>query len=179
MPFFVCFSNSFWFSDINCIGPLITYIIKKPIDHIRAISRICRLITDEHLGLVMTLLCFKLVVIALWCTRQSQAPDIDRCAPKLWPWPLTLTYDLDPTLTQPLTLTLMQGISDVKTWFFTFDIRPWPTMPACLRQRSTRLQKINVLGQTVQPGELGNSNGRTDGRYQFHNLPASLKLRGR
>ena len=35
--------------------------------------------TDKHLGLVMTLLCFKLVVFALWCTRQSGAPDIDRC----------------------------------------------------------------------------------------------------
>ncbi len=31
--------------------------------------------TDKHLGLVMTL-------IAFCCTRQSRAPNIDRCAPE-------------------------------------------------------------------------------------------------
>ncbi len=46
--------------------------------------------TDKHLRLVMTL-------ISLCCTRQSRAPNIDRCALEIWPRPLTLTNDLDPT----------------------------------------------------------------------------------
>ncbi len=46
--------------------------------------------TDKHLRLVVTL-------IALCCTRQSRAPNIDRCAPEIWPWPmiLTPTFDFD------------------------------------------------------------------------------------
>ncbi len=48
--------------------------------------------TDNNLGLVMLLM-------ALHCTRQSRAHNIDHCAPENWPWPLpvTLTHDLDPT----------------------------------------------------------------------------------
>ena len=42
------------------------------------------------------------------------------------------------------------------------------------------MPKIKVVGQTVQIGEhRQDTDRRTDGRYQFHNLPASLKLRGR
>ncbi len=37
--------------------------------------------------------------IALYCTLQSRAPNINRCAPENWPWPLTLTRDLDIILT--------------------------------------------------------------------------------
>ena len=48
--------------------------------------------TDKHLRLVMTF-------IALCCTRQSWAPNIDCCVPEIWPWhwprPLTLTLDFD------------------------------------------------------------------------------------
>ncbi len=53
--------------------------------------------TDKHLRLVMAF-------IALYCTRQSWTPNIDRNAPENWPWPMTLTstFDLDPDL-WPLT----------------------------------------------------------------------------
>ncbi len=56
--------------------------------------------TDKYLRLVM-------ILIALCCTPQIRAPNIDFCAPEISPWPLTLTHDLDPDLwpwTQPLTL---------------------------------------------------------------------------
>ena len=36
--------------------------------------------TDKHLRLVITL-------IALCCTRQRQAHNINRCVPEIWPWP--------------------------------------------------------------------------------------------
>ncbi len=36
-----------------------------------------------------------MVLIALYCSRQSRAPNIDRCTPENLPWPLTLTRDLD------------------------------------------------------------------------------------
>ncbi len=41
--------------------------------------------TYQHLRLAMAL-------IALYCTRQIRAPNIDRCAPEK----VTLTFDLDP-----------------------------------------------------------------------------------
>ena len=47
--------------------------------------------TYNHLRLGM-------VVVALCCTQQSRAPNIDRCAPEIRPWPLTLICDLDPDL---------------------------------------------------------------------------------
>ncbi len=98
---------------------------KKPIDRIHAIIRTRKIITDtdKHLRLVMTL-------IALDCTRQSRAPNFDRCTPENQPWPLTLTRDLDPDPWPwywPLTLTLKQGNSDVKTRFWAFDLDLWPT----------------------------------------------------
>ncbi len=68
--------------------------------------------TYQHLRLAMA-------PIALYCTRQSRAPNIDRCAPEKWPWPLTLTRDLDLDLwpwPRPLTLTF-----DLDP-----DLRPWP-----------------------------------------------------
>ncbi len=42
------------------------------------------------------------------------------------------------------------------------------------------MPKIKVKGQTVQPGEHGQTykqtNGQTDGRYQFYYLPASRSI---
>ncbi len=80
---------------------------QKPIVCIHAVIRVRPLITDKHLLLVMTL-------IALCCTRQSQARNIDRCAPEVWFWPW------------PRPLTLEHGNSDAKTRFFNFGILPWP-----------------------------------------------------
>ncbi len=76
--------------------------------------------TDKYLRLVMPL-------ITLYCTRQSRAPNNDRSrrAKKLT-WPLTLTQDLW-SWPRPLTLTLKQGNSDVKTQFLAFDLDLWPT----------------------------------------------------
>ncbi len=64
---------------------------------------------DKHLRLIIT-------PIALCCTRQSCAPNIDCCTPEIWL--LTLTHDLNPGLwpwPRPLTLN-----SD------DFGIWPWP-----------------------------------------------------
>ncbi len=68
--------------------------------------------TDKHLRVVMTL-------VALCCTRQSRAPNIDNCASENRPWPLTLTHDLDPDL-WPWTLTL------TPTFALDPDLWPWP-----------------------------------------------------
>ncbi len=52
-----------------------------------------------------------MILIALCCTWQSRAPNIDRCTPEIWPWPW------------PLFLTLKQGTSDVKWfWHLTYDL---------------------------------------------------------
>ncbi len=61
--------------------------------------------TDKHLRLLMP-------PIALNCTWQSQALNIDRCIPENWPWPLALTLDLEAR----------------KQWCqnMIFDIWPWP-----------------------------------------------------
>ncbi len=57
----------------------------------------------------------------------------------------------------------------------TFDLQPWRTIPAWRRSRTTHIPKTKVKGQTVQTGELGQTNKhtheRTDGRYQVHYLP--------
>ena len=76
--------------------------------------------TDNHLRLVM-------VVVVLCCTRQSRAHIIDRCAPEfdldLWPWPVTLSRDLDPTVDlDPWPLTLTRDL-DPELWL---DLWPWP-----------------------------------------------------
>ncbi len=70
--------------------------------------------TDNNLRLVM-------MVVALCCTRQSRAPNIDRCAPEIWPWPVTLilTFDLDPDLWHyPKAMWCKKTI---------FGLWPWPT----------------------------------------------------
>ncbi len=97
--------------------------------------------TDKYLRLVMVIFASNLtVIIHLCCTRQSRAPSIDRCAQ---------TFGR-------LTLTL--------------DLRPWPTIPAYPRLRSTPIQKIEVKGQTVQPRARWQANRHTNGRT----LPSAL-----
>ncbi len=66
--------------------------------------------TDNYLRLVM-------VVVAPCCPRLFLAPNIDGCAPEIWPWPWP----------RPLTLTLKQCNSDAKAQFYTFDLDLWPT----------------------------------------------------
>ncbi len=70
--------------------------------------------TDNDLRLVM-------VVIALCCTWQSRAPNIDRCVPYIWPWPRSLT------LTPTFDLDLKASNSDVDTQFLAFYLDFWPT----------------------------------------------------
>ncbi len=88
---------------------------------------------NKHLGLVKTLLCSKHTVIALCCTWQSRAPNIDHCAPENWCCPVNLTNDLDPdffNLDPTLTFTLKQGNSDVKM-ILALDLELWPTTLTC------------------------------------------------
>ncbi len=108
--------------------------------------------TDKHIGLVMT-------PIALFCTRQNRAPNIDRYAPEIWPLP------------RPLTLTLKQDNSDVKTRFWhltlTLDLQHWPTIPAYSRSRSTPMPKnqgprSNGSARRVQTNKQ-TTHGQTDG----------------
>ncbi len=37
-------------------------------------------------------------LIAVCCTRQSRGLNSDCCVPDIWPWPFTMTCDLDPDL---------------------------------------------------------------------------------
>ena len=75
---------------------------------------------DKHLRLVM-------ILIALCCTQQSRAPNIDQCTPENCPWQVTFWP-------RPLILSLKQGNSDVKIPFLAFDLdlelRPWHTIPS-------------------------------------------------
>ncbi len=75
--------------------------------------------TDNHPRLVMTL-------IALWCTRQIRASNIDRCTPEIWPWPLTFTRGLHldhwPWPRPWSKVTVMS-----KHVFLAFDLDLWPT----------------------------------------------------
>ncbi len=133
--------------------------------------------TDNHLRLLT-------VVVAPCCTRQSRAPNIDRCVPEIWPRPLTLTHDLDPDLWPwpwPLTLTLKQCNIDVKT---IFEIWPWPltydldlqSQPA-LGQGQPLYQKWRSKVKRFKQESITNgrtdvqTDRRTDGRYQVHYLP--------
>ncbi len=99
-----------------------------------------------------------MVVVALCCIRQSRAPNIDRCAPEIWPWPWPLTLTL--------TLALRQCNSDVKHDFWhltlTFDLQP-------------NLAKVKVDLHTKNQGHKSNGSVvrvDADGRYQVHYLPA-------
>ncbi len=88
----------------------------------------------------MTLLCSKFAVTALCWSRQSRTPW---CWP-LWPWK------------QPLTLTLKQGSSDVKTRLLAFHF--WPTTLTLynpnLARSITYMPNINIPGQAVQSCEV-------------------------
>ncbi len=46
----------------------------------------------------------------------------------------------------------------------TFDLRPWPTIPAYLRSQATYMPKIKVIGQTESTIKLANKhpNGQMD-----------------
>ena len=127
--------------------------------------------TDKHLRLVIWL-CF-----ADRCTRQSGAPNIDSCVPVIWPWPLTLTFDLDPDLwpwPHPLTFTLEQcENSDVKTWFLAFDLDLWPTTLIY----NPNLYKVKVNIHTKYQGCKSSGSavrGWTDGQTDEQMLPSTL-----
>ncbi len=81
------------------------YCFAKPIDRIREISRTRPTFTDilhYILRLVIVFFASNLtIIIRVCCTRQSRAPDIDRCAPNIWPWPAT--FDLENKQTDNLT----------------------------------------------------------------------------
>ncbi len=58
-------------------------------------------------------------------------------------------------------------------------IWPWPTPltynPSLAKVKVNPIPKMKVIGQMIQTGE----HTQTNGSYQVHNLPASLKLRSR
>ncbi len=64
-----------------------------------------------------------LTLIALSCSQQSRAPNIECCMPEIWlwpwPWPLTFTPTLD--------IDFKQGKSHVKRRFLAFDLDQRPT----------------------------------------------------
>ncbi len=144
-------------------------------DRIRDIIRICLLIKDTQTKPAdrsWPSFTSNLRVIAFCCTRQAE-PLISTATRQ--------TFDLDPTLTSKQgkrQLTVMSK-HDFEHLTLTFDLRPWPTIPAYSRSRSASMPKIKVKGQTVLPWELWQTNkqtntqthGRTDGRYQVHYLP--------
>ena len=69
--------------------------------------------------------------------------------PDLWPWPLTLS--------------LRQCNSDVKTQFLAFDLVVWPTTLTY----NLNLAKVKVDPHTKNQGRMSNNSavrGRTDGR---------------
>ncbi len=82
---------------------------------------------------------------------------------------LTPTFDLDPDLWPWLKSkgSWWQTVTS-KHYFYhltlIFDLRPWHTIPAYSRSRSTSMQKIKVKGQIVQPWECPQTHGRTDRR---------------
>ena len=120
--------------------------------------------TDKYLRLVIT-------PIALCCTQQSRAPNIDRCTPEIWPLTLTPTFDLDPDLWR-----WPQGRVTVmsKHNCFAFDLDFWSTTLTY----NPILAKVKVDSHTKNQGRRSNgsavraqTNRRTDGRYQVHHLP--------
>ncbi len=99
---------------------------------------------------------------------------------------LTLTHDLDPDLWPwpwPLTLTLKQGNIEVQTQFLAFDL--WPTTltynPNLAKVKVDPIPKIKVVGQTVQPWEVGQTDGWMDRQAdrQMDGWTWSPSLRGR
>ncbi len=121
--------------------------------------------THRHLSLVITL-------VALCCTWQGRTPNIDRCAPK---------FDLDPDLDPwPLTSTLTQSNSEVKTRFLVFDLDLWPMTLAY----NPNLAKVKVNLHTKFQGRRSNGSAekaQTDIQTDVRMLPSTLSpsLRGR
>ncbi len=107
--------------------------------------------TDKHLRLVMTL-------ISLFFTR---SPNIDCCAPEIWPWPLTLTLTFYLKARQQWCQNM---IFDIWPWSLTYDL------DLQSQSRSTSIPKINVVGQTVQTGSNRQTNKWTEGMT----LPSAL-----
>ncbi len=137
--------------------------------------------TDNHLRLVM-------VVVAHCCTRQSRVPNIDHCAPEIWPWPLTFDLDQWPwPWPWPRHLTLRQCNSDVKPRILAFDLDLWPTTLTY----NPNLANVNVDLHTEYQGHRSNgsgvrvlTDGQMDGQMDGRALPSALspcfdKLRGR
>ncbi len=87
--------------------------------------------TDKTLGLVTTTLYSKCEGNCLLLHSASRAPNIDRYEPEIRPWPLTLTYDLDPDLWPwPQSKVTVMPKHDFWDLTLTFDLRPWPTIPS-------------------------------------------------
>ncbi len=99
--------------------------------------------TDKTLEPVMTTRCSKFDGNFPLLHSASRAPYIDRYAPDIRPWRLTMTRTFDLDLWPwpgpgPLTLTSKQGKRhvtvmskhDFEHLTLTFDLRPWPTIPA-------------------------------------------------
>ena len=140
-------------------------------------------------------------VCGLCCIRQSPDPNIDDCTPEIlpWPWPMTLTptkirflafdFDLWPTFfirflfnynqmflfTGDLTRhTLMISTRPHIPLTYDLDLQSQPLLgqgqPPCQKSRSNVKRFSWEIAHTL-------TNKRTDGRYQVHYTPASLKLR--
>ncbi len=130
--------------------------------------------TDKHLRLVM-------VLIGLYCTRQSRAPNIDRCAPENWPWPLILTHDLDLDLWPwPWCKVIVMSKHDfgIWPWPLTYDLDPQSQPSQGQGQPTYRISRSYVKRFSPERGRRRTdgrtdrrTDRRTDGRYQVHYLP--------
>ncbi len=85
---------------------------------------------------------------------------------------MALTFDLDPTLN------LQQGNSDAKIRFLAFDLDLWP-MTSTYHPNLAKVIHTEYQGRRSNGlvWEVGHTNGRTNGFYQVHYLPASRSIR--
>ncbi len=102
-----------------------------------------------------------MIPIALCCTRQSRAPNIDRCTPESWPWPLTLTPTFDLKARQQW----------CKTHFLAYDLDPWPTTLTYLAILAKVKFDLHAKdegrrsnGSSVRVQTKGGTDRRTDGQ---------------
>ena len=118
--------------------------------------------TDNHLRLVMG-------AVALCCTRQSRAPNIDHCALEIW---CTLPFDLDPwPWPWPSTLTPTFDLKASKQWCKTqfLVIWPWPmTLTKVDPHRKKQGQRPNGSARR------GHTDRQTDKRTDRWTLPSTL-----
>ncbi len=111
----------------------------------------------------------------------SRVPNIDRYTPDIWTWPLTLmltfdlTFDHDPDLwpqegKRQLTVKSKHAFEHLT---LTFDLQSQPSLgqgeSPCQKSRS----KVKWFKQESSDRH---TNGRRDGRYQVHYLPASRSI---